>query len=38
MKKVLFRGIDFLFIDRVMDIGCGYFYDLIDLVEKYFYF
>lgn len=35
MKKVLFRGIDFSSIDRVMDIGCGYSYDLIDLAEKH---
>jgi len=35
MKRVLFRGIEFSSIDKVMDIGCGYSYDLIDLAEKY---
>lgn len=35
MKRVLFRGIDFSSIDKVMDIGCGYSYDLIDLAQKH---
>jgi|GEM_PF-3051341 len=35
MKRVLFRGIDFSAIAKVMDIGCGYASDLIDLAQKY---
>ncbi|NET54732.1 MAG: methyltransferase [Symploca sp. SIO2E6] len=35
MKNVLFRGINFPAITKVMDIGCGYASDLIDLAQKY---
>ncbi|AOY83392.1 methyltransferase [Moorena producens JHB] len=35
MKSVLFRGIDFSSIEKVMDIGCGYSEDLIHLAEEH---
>ncbi|MEM9271365.1 MAG: methyltransferase [Cyanobacteria bacterium P01_F01_bin.143] len=35
MKNVLYRGIDFSSISKVIDIGCGYSSDLINLAKKY---
>ncbi|NEQ64892.1 MAG: methyltransferase [Symploca sp. SIO2D2] len=35
MMSVLFRGIDFSSINKVVDIGCGYSSDLIALADKY---
>jgi len=35
LKSVLYRHVDFSQVKRVMDIGCGYSADIIDLAMKY---
>ena len=35
LRRVLFRGIDFLSIRRVLDFGCGYGSDVISLAERH---
>ncbi|MBI1924148.1 methyltransferase, partial [Candidatus Poribacteria bacterium] len=35
MKRVLFRGVDLSALTRVLDIGCGYASDLIELGQQY---
>ncbi len=35
MEDVLFRGLDFSAMSRIVDIGCGYARDLIEIAKKY---